>query len=339
MNRLIIIGNGFDIAHGLKTSYKNFVEDFIFNFLKGYNENKKFDYNQLIKESPHSRNFGNKSIDIEKVLDEKKDYMMNFFTLSGLFNDILINIENLRWVDIERIYFKWLKTKPHIAIELNKEFEYIKEKLREYLIRSIKDFEISKFNNLDFKKYFYESLHEKEIYPKNRFFSNEIQDTMILNFNYTNTVSFYKRKSTILNNIHGSLNDDIVFGYGDEHDEDYLNFEKLNNNELFKFMKSFEYLKSDNYKQLVYFIEKDDYQVHIYGHSCGLSDKTMLNQIFENEKCCSIKIFFYEKPDGSNDYVERTYEISRHFNNKVNLRNKLVPFNLSKAMPQPKRTN
>ena len=26
MNRLIVIGNGFDMAHGLKTSYKDFIE-------------------------------------------------------------------------------------------------------------------------------------------------------------------------------------------------------------------------------------------------------------------------------------------------------------------------
>jgi len=26
MNRIIIIGNGFDLAHGLKTSYKDFLE-------------------------------------------------------------------------------------------------------------------------------------------------------------------------------------------------------------------------------------------------------------------------------------------------------------------------
>ena len=26
MNRIILIGNGFDLAHGLKTSYKNFLD-------------------------------------------------------------------------------------------------------------------------------------------------------------------------------------------------------------------------------------------------------------------------------------------------------------------------
>lgn len=29
MNRLIIIGNGFDLAHGLKTSYHDFILDFL----------------------------------------------------------------------------------------------------------------------------------------------------------------------------------------------------------------------------------------------------------------------------------------------------------------------
>ena len=26
MNRIVLIGNGFDLAHGLKTSYKNFID-------------------------------------------------------------------------------------------------------------------------------------------------------------------------------------------------------------------------------------------------------------------------------------------------------------------------
>ena len=26
MNRLVLIGNGFDLAHGLKTSYKDFID-------------------------------------------------------------------------------------------------------------------------------------------------------------------------------------------------------------------------------------------------------------------------------------------------------------------------
>jgi hypothetical protein len=28
MNRIILIGNGFDLAHGMKTSYRDFIDDF-----------------------------------------------------------------------------------------------------------------------------------------------------------------------------------------------------------------------------------------------------------------------------------------------------------------------
>ena len=38
------------------------------------------------------------------------------------------------------------------------------------------------------------------------------------------------------------------------------------------------------------------------GHSCGTSDRTMLNTLFEHRNCVSIKPFYYEKYDGSGYY-------------------------------------
>ncbi|MBO7224693.1 MAG: hypothetical protein J6V35_02135 [Bacteroidales bacterium] len=32
MNRIIIVGNGFDLAHGVKTSYKDFIEWYFVNY-------------------------------------------------------------------------------------------------------------------------------------------------------------------------------------------------------------------------------------------------------------------------------------------------------------------
>ena len=124
-------------------------------------------------------------------------------------------------------------------------------------------------------------------------------------------------------------------GFGDELDKRYLEFEDEKNNELFKHIKSFEYLKTKNYYLLTRFIKAKDFQVNIYGHPCGLSDRTMLNQIFEHENCKSIKIYYHKKADGSNDYTEKTHEISRHFKDKGLMRKKIVPFDLSQEMPQP----
>ncbi|WNH12129.1 hypothetical protein [Thalassobellus suaedae] len=93
--------------------------------------------------------------------------------------------------------------------------------------------------------------------------------------------------------------------------------------------------KTKNFYDLTRFIESNDFQVYIYGHSCGISDRTMLNQIFEHEKCKSIKIFYYQVSEEMNDFTDKTYEISRHFKDKTMLRKKLVPLELSRPMPQP----
>jgi hypothetical protein len=98
-------------------------------------------------------------------------------------------------------------------------------------------------------------------------------------------------------------------------------------------MKSFGYFKTSNYHDLIRFIEADNFQVFILGHSCGLSDRTMLNMIFEHNNCKSIKIFYYGD-EKSNNYAELTQEISRHFSNKGEMRKKIVPFDKSSAMPQ-----
>ncbi|RYE53393.1 MAG: hypothetical protein EOP48_14505, partial [Sphingobacteriales bacterium] len=140
------------------------------------------------------------------------------------------------------------------------------------------------------------------------------------------------------NYIHGSIGESHgkpIFGFGDEFDKRYLEFEDEKNNELFKHIKSFEYLKTKNYYLLTRFIESGDFQVHIYGHSCGISDRTMLNQIFEHSHCKSIKIYYHKIDEVTNDFTEKTYEISRHFKDKIMLRKKLVPFDLSNEMPQP----
>jgi hypothetical protein len=69
------------------------------------------------------------------------------------------------------------------------------------------------------------------------------------------------------------------------------------------------------------------------GHSCGLSDRTMLNTIFEHHNCRSIKVFYYER-NGKDNFKEITQNISRHFNKKTLMREKLVDKSLSCPLPQ-----
>lgn len=137
---------------------------------------------------------------------------------------------------------------------------------------------------------------------------NEI---LFLNFNYTNTDSLYHKikytnPNIIIKSIHiyGTLNspaNPIIFGFGDELDEEYKKIENLNNNEYLENIKSIKYLETDNYKRLLEIVNSDEYQIFIFGHSCGNSDRTLLNTLFEHENCVSIKPFYYLKEDGTDN--------------------------------------
>ena len=164
------------------------------------------------------------------------------------------------------------------------------------------------------------------------------QRTLFLNFNYTDTLNKYKenfivsfRDSQIIN-IHGELKDcenPMIFGYGDELAEDYKVIENLNDNRYLQNVKSTNYLQTDNYKKLLSFIDSEPYQIFIMGHSCGTSDKTLLNTLFEHDNCASIKTFYYQYRDKKDNEIKDNYtdmvqNISRIFKNKPLMRKLVV---------------
>ena len=129
----------------------------------------------------------------------------------------------------------------------------------------------------------------------------------------------------------------MIFGFGDELDEVYNLIELEKNKSFLKFIKSFWYFKTNNYHNLLRFINSDEYQIFILGHSCGLSDRTMLNMLFENENCKSIKLFYSDNGSGYDNYEDLIYEISQHIKNKVKMRQLIVP--KSKSIPIPQVNN
>ena len=133
--------------------------------------------------------------------------------------------------------------------------------------------------------------------------------------------------------IHGELinmKNPIIFGYGDERDETYNLLEKANIPEVFTHIKSFDYFKTDYYSRLLAFLESP-YDVYIMGHSCGLSDRTLLSTVFEHENCRYIKTFYHGNAE---NYRKTTYEISRHFTDKALMRKRVLPITKCKPMPQ-----
>lgn len=71
MNRIILIGNGFDLAHGLKTSYRDFIDDYWKTFIKEARNSGKQSYedeNEIVQNI--SRNFTNKAAMRERVVNK-----------------------------------------------------------------------------------------------------------------------------------------------------------------------------------------------------------------------------------------------------------------------------
>lgn len=181
----------------------------------------------------------------------------------------------------------------------------------------------------------------KTFAPKEFFFPDNI---MILNFNYTTFADQYiPNKSQIItvNHIHGNLTDidSIIFGYGDELDDKYKYLKELNDNEYLRFFKSTRYLESDNYRRMLSFIESAPFQVLIMGHSCGNSDRTLLNTLFEHNNCVSIKPYYYQKNDGSDNYLDLIQNISRNFTDMKKMRDRAVNKTYCEPLPQASQNN
>src|SRR5205085_9692845 len=109
-NKLIIVGNGFDLAHGLKTSYKDLLDWYM---LKAYDEfcaNNHYEDSLIQISNSHSR-FILSSIPQPKTYEEVIQFINSnsYYSLkykSIFFNRIIGSLNENNWVDIEIYYFK-----------------------------------------------------------------------------------------------------------------------------------------------------------------------------------------------------------------------------------------
>ena len=183
MNRLVIIGNGFDMAHGLKTSYMDFInwywdkriDAFVGNTTKISEDclcrlsiNADADLscwnvfafmNSYFKDIRGNRNCS--GFDVIKYIQNKSEiFSINY---SQFFGTILQSIETKGWVDIENDYYLLLKETRktdcgYTVKELNEQLAFLQEKLVEYLqtistnqpIKDLHDAIIDFFDPADF---------------------------------------------------------------------------------------------------------------------------------------------------------------------------------------------
>lgn len=409
MNRIILIGNGFDLAHGLKTSYANFIdwywEEWGKRLLRGRSRLEEdglvsFQLNDKIigiswasiwgwyvRRTNPFEPWNNE--DVLELVKSNKD-LCNFAITSSVLEELCMQLKERNWVDIENVFFKHLSNDLEKPETVNAELSVIRKRLIDYLTEvqkaasdlGIKDGlrkkMLAPFNKRDIaigtKSVWKNMLEQRIKYRGNQWkeiIASYIQDErqeevygevmaflksiigsslpngvesiednripkdfllpdriLLLNFNYTNTVNSYLPNSDrfSINHIHGELSkpQSVIFGYGDELDDNYKKIVNKNDNEYLRNIKSVKYLESPNYRDLLAFIESDTYQIFIMGHSCGNSDRTLLNTLFEHRNCVSIKPFYHKWDDGTDNYMELVQNISRNFTDMKLMRDRVV---------------
>jgi hypothetical protein len=355
LNRIIIIGNGFDLAHGLKTKYN----DFINYFWENKAELLIKEHNKLTAESRNTMTqpmylqyeddditiinvrYYNKNISTEVSEKRGFEYFKYIISSLGGNSDKNYNIHNLfleeisnkslqNWVDIEYEYYRALMdcvngNRIYGIDKLNNDFLRIKKALENYLSIQMK-------NELILSDKIVEKLKSiiKPVVVGAHYASNLVDNILILNFNYTNVIEKYLntnfqfcKNSIKCISIHGQLenhNNKIIFGFGDELDSGYKLIENTNNNMYLDNVKSINYSVTRNYKELLDYIEPSEYEIFIMGHSCGISDKTLLNTLFEHKNCLSIKLFYYKINGDTDNYIDVYKNISRIFIDKQKMR-------------------
>lgn len=400
MNRLVLIGNGFDLAHGLPTRYSDFINWYkVHRIVELGKEHSNVSKDPLLTIELKQRQalsiyvsnlfWENQNVTHLEVYDYIVQNTDEFkVTSSPFFERINKSIEIKRWVDIEEEYYKLLReyaleyevndeARQQYLESLNEQMDFLKESLVQYIKEvttkqpeikaSIEkaiyaqfepeDISIEGEKKLEEHKKFLEDprnesliddkivrygLSESEtrnwvqwyreakdktsvLYPPVFLLPDDI---MLLNFNYTPTAEIYAKRydSFADNHIHGDISypSSVIFGYGDEIDENFKRLKELNENECLRNVKSIRYQEAPNYRAVLRFIESAPFQVLVMGHSCGNSDRTLLNTIFEHKNCISIKPYYHQKEDGTDNYIEMVQNISRNFTDMKLMRDRVV---------------
>lgn len=275
--KLLVIGNGFDLAHGLKTSYSDFLnicigedltnlneqEKYISNFIhsKDTTFRKKMQANPWVRFFVKRKKIGKNWVDFEKeikrvceiVSSEKED--INFFNA------------NLNILMDNRGDYLFTKN-GHIA-----DIDFMKVKLKELI--EMLNFYLYQLENLPIQCYYQQIL--------------TFAPTHIINFNYTSTFLKYYRPNINIDFVHGKTGKDtnsIVLGF------DTLNSQEKDV-EFAEFLKYFQMVNND-IEMNVHLNNFDDNQTIIFGHSLDKNDEDIIKNIIDK----SSKITLIYHSDG-----------------------------------------
>ena len=343
--KIIILGNGFDLANGFKTRYKDFFEDpEIFKVEKNYVKNlqnivqNKSEETHLKEDCFDNYDFEVKEINIWKLYftirkgenncDESWSYIESqiydfLLSISGIYshfsgvyfpNRIINNKVKYPLNELSLLYF---------LITILYKQEDIYNILMKHLIKLEKDF--SDYVLMEMYNCF-ESDNNYRKYRKNiiKIANSKDKSLHIINFNFS-LLSFVKRRDgknfDIKNhieinygkdtfniteiNVHGNVFNTVIFGF------DQSLTEKFDNDDYFSFTKTYRKLKlcNDSYKVIP--SREVIEEIIFFGHSLSEPDYSYFKLLFDTYDLANSRLVLNFKyiiyDDNKRDEIERNY--------------------------------
>lgn len=314
-NGIVILGNGFDLFHGHKTSYSDFIE----------NVSKKLKNNIWINYFLAKQNITG-WVDIENefklIIDDYIEFQNEHRRYYSIFP---VDVKYLTLFDFlrlecrnhsvgEKTYFDKI-----IAFDLVYK-DFFDDNLLNYSVvskRIINDF-IEVKNNL--ASYIGEKVSKNSNYSSKNSIYNELStydNLIIINFNYTNTLDFYNEN---LKNIfvHGDVENTIVLGHNNIlHPE----FSLLNKqNQQHSLGLNYKYNFIDFFNALP---ESDEFNLITLGHSFDENDHPIFtwvyNYIYTNGSSIDNLINFYYKNNHNTDFINRTHNLRTFYSKSLDI--------------------
>lgn len=318
--KILMVGNGFDLAHGLPTSYSNFL--MAINELGKLDEedDKKKTYIANVKISQQMKSLliqfknqhenGKLSIRQKELIKKaKKNFWIQYFNMN---ESRLKQKEN--WIDFEKeIKYvivqveKRLLTEKTIHDELQSDefkklgiLEILSNKADITTFRQLIGFLEGELNNLTYYleiylDFFAEGCSVSKFSPD----INQINFDKVLSFNYTNTYERYYNYNSNMEYdfIHGRICEtssvescNLVLGIDEYSNEEGKNYF------LAPFKKYYQRMFKENqheYSKWIGEMKYDNNELFVFGHSLDETDKDILKSFLLNP-CIKTTIFYLD---------------------------------------------
>ena len=267
MNRILVIGNGFDIAHGLPTSYSDFL--YACRKLCGY-ETDDNGVSENLKEATEKfiEKFKSNNIMIDMV--QKNAFICYYFKIQSIIGNTWIDFENQIQNLCEYIANPVTRLSPNSHYScFKKDGAYSVPFIKNEFINLIKVFNeyLLIVNDLDINEYYQEIL---DFFP-----------TSVISFNYTDTFKRIYNSKINYDYIHGKIdqyNNSIVLGFEGMKSE-------FNDITFSNFIKYIQMVEKDISIESYINLQKSSKNISLFfGHSFDKKDADIIKTIINNSE-------------------------------------------------------